>query len=251
MLAAERRQIIASLIRQQASVRVEELCMRFGASASTIRRDLEQLEQQGVLTRSYGGAVAASSDSVMELPQRNALYAEKERIGAAAAELIGKGETVFLGPGTTMMAVARHLVGKDGVTVVTDALNVAAYLTDHSQLPVILTGGQIERRETALLGHIAELTLRELRADRALIGVGGIHVTDGITGDSLPAVRFMRTVIDLMPEVIVVADHQKWGHVGPAFLAPLEAVDVIVTDTKAPSAMVWDLTELGIKIIQA
>ena len=251
MLAAERRQTIANLIRQQASVRVEDLCIRFGASASTIRRDLEQLEQQGVLTRSYGGAVAAGSDSVTELPQRNALHSEKERIGAAAAELIGEGETVFLGPGTTTMAVARHLAGKDSVTVITDALNVATYLTDHSQLPVILTGGQIERRDTALLGHVAELTLRELRADRALIGVGGIHVTDGITGDSLPAVRFMRTVIDLVPEVIVVADHQKWGRVGPAFLAPLEAVDVIVTGTKAPSAMVWDLTELGIKIIQA
>ena len=251
MLAAERRQIIAGLIRQQASVRVENLCTRLGASASTIRRDLEQLEQLGVLTRTYGGAVAVGGDSVTEPPQADPLHPEKERIGAAAAELIGQGETVFLGPGTTTMAVARHLVGKDGVTVVTDALNVAAYLTDHSRLPVILTGGQVERRETALLGHIAELTLRELRADRAIIGVGGIHVTDGITGDSLSAVRFIRTVIDLMPEVVVVADHQKWGHVGPAFLASLEAVDVIVTDTKAPSAMVWDLSELGIKVIQA
>ena len=251
MLAAERRQIIADLIRRQASVRVEDLCGRFGASASTIRRDLEQLEQRGVLTRTYGGAMAVGGDPVAEPLQANALHPEKERIGAAAAELVGKGETVFLGPGTTTMAVARHLVSKDGVTVVTDALNVAAYLTDHSQLPVILTGGQVERRGTALLGHIAELTLHELRADRAIIGVGGIHVTDGITGDSLPAVRFMRTVIDLMPEVVVVADHQKWGHVGPAFLAPLEAVDVVVTDTKAPSAMVWDLSELGIKVIQA
>jgi len=251
MLAAERRQIIAKLIRQQAIVRVEDLCVRLGASASTVRRDLEQLEQQGVLTRTYGGAVVADPASVAELPQGNDPHPEKERIGAAAAELIGEDETIFLGPGSTTMAVARHLVDKLSVTVITDALNVAAYLTDHSRLSVILTGGQIERRETALLGHIAELTLRELRADRALIGVGGIHVTDGITGDSLPAVRFMRTVIDLMPEVIVVADHRKWGRVGPAFLAPLEAVDVIVTDTNAPSAMVWDLTELGIKIIQA
>jgi len=250
MLAAKRRQIIAKLIRQQTSVQVSDLCARLGASPSTIRRDLEHLEQQKVLERTYGGAVLVTADPILKPPPSPSLDPEKERIGAAAAELIGEGETVFVGPGTTTMAVARHLAAKEGVTVVTDALDVASYLTHHSQLPVILTGGQVERQETALLGHVAELTLRELRADRAVLGVGGIHVTEGITGERLSAVRFMRIVIDLMPEVILVADHRKWGRVGPAFLAPLEAIDMIVTDTKAPSAMVWDLSELGIKIIQ-
>jgi DeoR/GlpR family transcriptional regulator of sugar metabolism len=146
--------------------------------------------------------------------------------------------------------VARHIVDVMGVTVVTNALDVAAYLTSHSQLPVILTGGQIDRRETALLGHLAELALRELRADRAIVGVRGIHVPDGVTGESLPGVEFMRRVIDLVPELVIVADSGKWGRVGPAFLAPLEAIDVIVTDLDAPPAMVWDLTELGIKVIQ-
>jgi DeoR family transcriptional regulator of aga operon len=76
-------------------------------------------------------------------------------------------------------------------------------------------------------------------------------VPDGFTGESLPAVRFLRAVIERMPEVIVVADSQKWGRVGPAFLAPLEAVDTIVTGLNAPPAMVWDLSQLGIQIIQA
>jgi DeoR/GlpR family transcriptional regulator of sugar metabolism len=93
--------------------------------------------------------------------------------------------------------------------------------------------------------------LRELRADRAIISVGGIHVPDGFTGDSLPEVQFVRTVIDMMPEVIVVADSHRWGRVGPAYLAPLEAIDTIVTGPDAPPAMVWDLSQLGIQIIQA
>jgi DeoR/GlpR family transcriptional regulator of sugar metabolism len=251
MLAAERRQEIARLIRQRSNVRVEDLVVRLEASASTIRRDLEHLERQGVLERTYGGAIVTGQQKVAAaLVEDIFLSPEKMRIGAAAAGLISADETVFLGPGTTTLAVAHHLVPKSGVTVVTNALNVAAYLTYHSQLTVILTGGQIERKDAAMLGYVAEMTLRELRADRAIIGVRGIHMPDGVTGDSLPGVQLLRTVIELVPEVVVVADSRKWGSVGPAFLASLEAIDVIVTDLQAPPAMVWDLTELGIKVIQ-
>lgn len=246
MLPAERRKLIADLVRRHSSVQINDLCARLGASSSTVRRDLAYLEREGVLKRTYGGAVAV--DTVGE--QKVGLSSAKLKIGAATAGLVDDGETIFLGPGTTTLAVAHHLVAKAGVTVITNALDIASFLTANSALPVILTGGQVDRHETATLGHIAELALRELRADRAVIGVGGIHVPDGFTGDSLAAVRLMRMVIELMPEVVVVADHSKWGRVGPAFLAPLEAIDVIVTDLQAPAAMVWDLCELGIKVIQ-
>jgi DeoR/GlpR family transcriptional regulator of sugar metabolism len=250
VLAAERRQAIANLIRQRSSVRVEDLCARFGTSASTIRRDLEYLERRGTLKRMYGGAMVADGEALASDRESTPPSLAKSRIGAAAAALIAEGETVFLGPGTTTLAVARHLAPRSNVTVVTNALSVATYLTDRSQLSVIVTGGQVERPQTALLGHLAELTLGELRADRAIIGVGGIHVPDGLTGDSLPGVQFVRSVIELMPELVIVADSSKWGRIGPAFLAALEAIDVIVTDLDAPPAMVWDLTQLGIQIIQ-
>ena len=253
MLAAERRQFIANLIRKQTVVRLGDLCDRLEVSESTIRRDLRALEERGVLERSYGGATAAGTAVT---PRKEggsmapSLSDEERRIGAATADLIAAGETVFLGPGTTAMAVAEAVADRAGITVVTNALNVAAYLTVHSRLVVILTGGQVEREETALLGHLAELTLGQLRADRAVIGVGGIQVPDGLTADSLPGSAFLRAVIDLVPQLTVVAAASKWGHVGPAFLAPLEAVDTIVTSRDAPPAMVWDLTELGIQIVQ-
>jgi len=254
MLAAERRQFIANLIRKQMVVRLGDLCDRLDASESTIRRDLQALEEQGVLKRSYGGATAAGT-AVTPSKEVGSMAPspsdEERRIGAATADLIAAGETVFLGPGTTAMAVAEALADQAGITVVTNALNVAAYLTVHSRLAVILTGGQVEREETALLGHLAELTLGQLRADRAVIGVGGIRVPDGLTADSLPGSAFLRAVIDMVPQVTVVAAASKWGHVGPGFLAPLEAVDTIVTSRDAPPAMVWDLTELGIQIVQA
>ena len=109
---------------------------------------------------------------------------------------------------------------------------------------------QLARREGARVGHVAELALGELRADRAILEVAGISLPDGITGESLSSTQFTRTVIERMPETIVIADEHKWGRVGPAFLAPLEAIDRIVTSQHAPPAMIWDLSQLGIQIIQ-
>jgi DeoR family fructose operon transcriptional repressor len=251
LLAAERRHAIAELIRRQSTVRLKELSETLQASESTIRRDLEYLEQQGLLERTYGGALIVERGAVQRTQAPSALSAAEERIGAAAAERIQEGETVFLGAGRLSLAVAHSIAPRQSITVITNALDVASHLALVSNLPVILTGGQGDRQSHALVGHVAELALEELRADRAVISVGGIHVPDGFTGESLPAAEFLRAVIDRMPEVIVMAHPQKWGHVGPAYLAPLEAVDVIVTGLDAPPAMVWDLSQLGIQIIQA
>jgi len=258
LLTTERRRAIADLIKRQSTVRLRDLSTAFETSDSTIRRDLEYLEEQGLLKRTYGGAVlsegepaSANQATIRNVRQAPQFSPEAMRIGAAAAELVAEGETVFVGAGALPLAVAHHIASRPGITVVTNSLDVATSLTQRSDLPVILTGGQVERRLGALVGHVAALALGELRADRAIIGVGGIHIPDGITGESLPEVQLVRAVIELMPEVIVVADAHKWGHVGPAFLAPLEAMDVIVTSHQAPPAMVWDLSQLGIQIIQA
>jgi DeoR/GlpR family transcriptional regulator of sugar metabolism len=223
-------------------------------SDSTIRRDLEQLESQGLLRRTYGGAVlvedqadvAGTESHLVTLPLTQA-----SPIGAAAAALVAQGETVYLSAGSLALSVAHQLAARTGITVITNALDVAAYLAHHSTLSIILTGGQLERQAGALVGHVAELALKELRADRAILDVAGISLPDGITGESLSTALFTRTVIDRMPEVIVIADEHKWGRVGPAYLAPLEAIDRIVTSQHAPPAMIWDLSQLGIQIIQA
>lgn len=251
MLAAERRRTIERLIQQQSSIQVEELATRLDASDSTIRRDLAYLEEQGVLKRTYGGAVPARPNllttSMVSIP---ALSPVQMRLGEAAARLIAEDETVFLGPGTLTLAVACHLADQHKGTIITHALDIAAYLAYHSALAVILTGGQVERQDMSLLGHLSELAMNELRADKAILSVRGIHIPDGITGDHLPGAALTRDVIGKVSEVIIVAEVAQWGSSGPAFLTPLEAVDVIVTGLDAPPAMVWDLTELGIKIIQ-
>jgi DeoR family transcriptional regulator of aga operon len=239
------------MVRTQGAVRVKELCLQLEASESTIRRDLQYLERQGILERSYGGATAIGDAALQAARQARGPREEEEaRIARATADQIAPGETVFIGPGTTPCAVAEAIAGIPRLTVMTNALNVAVHLAEKSQIPVILSGGQVDRRDTALTGHLAELALRELRADRAIVGVGGIHLPDGLTADALPGAHLLRAVIDMAPKVTVVATADRWGHVGPAFLAPLDAVDTIVTSIDAPPAMVWDLTELGIRVIQ-
>jgi DeoR/GlpR family transcriptional regulator of sugar metabolism len=253
LLTTERRRAIADRIRRQSSVRLRELSELLQVSDSTIRRDLEHLERQGLLKRTYGGAVLAQGQGTV-LAERQGIpdaQGQFSRIGAAAAALISEGETLYLGSGCLALDVAHQLATRTGITVITNALDVAAHLAHHSSLSIILTGGQLERQAGALVGHVAELALKELRADRAILEVAGISVPDGITGDSLSTAQFTRTVIDRMPEVIVIADQHKWGRVGPAYLAPLEAIDRIVTSQHAPPAMVWDLSQLGIQIIQA
>ena len=254
MLTTERRRTIADRIRRQSSVRLRELSAVLQVSDSTIRRDLEHLENQGLLKRTYGGAVlvepkdgsaGAARGPVKDLPTQ--VY----QIGAAAAALVSTGETIYLGGSSLALIVAHQLATRTGITVITNALDIAAHLAHHSTLSVILTGGQLERHAGALVGHVAELALRELRADRAILDVAGISVPDGITGESLSTAQFTRTVIDQMPEVIIVAEDHKWGRVGPAYLAPLECIDRIVTSHHAPPAMIWDLSQLGIQIIQA
>lgn len=251
MLAAERHQTISRLLQQQANVHLGELIAQLGVSESTIRRDLEHLEQQGVLRRTYGGAVAIRPDVDTPPVDAPTLSAVQMRIGAAAAQRINDGETIFLGPGALPLAVAHHLDSKRVRTVITNCLSIATYLARQAQPNVILTGGQIERPGSALVGHLAEASLRELRADKAVVGVNGLHLPDGLTADSLPVVQVLRAAIEVVSEVIVVLEASQWGSQGPAFLIPLEAVDVVVTGPDAPPAMVWDIAQLGIQVIQS
>jgi len=245
VLAAERRRTIASWLKERGTVQVHELSACLGVSPSTVRRDLDLLEGEGILRRTHGGAIDVELDRGLALAP-----GDWAQLGAAAAAQIAPGETVYLGPGEHALPVARALTRRSDVTVITNALHVAAYLADRSSMPVILIGGEVNREHGAAVGHLAELALRELRADRALIGVAGIHVPDGFTGDHLAGVQVMRAVLDVVSAVVVVADAARWGRVGPAYLAPLDVADAVVTSRDAPAAMVWDLVELGVHVIQ-
>lgn len=245
MLTAERRQTIARLLREQGAVRVSDLSARFDVSPSTVRRDLQKLAQQGLVERGYGGAVAKKDVGFPGDP----LADEKTLIGQAAAGRLNAGETVFLNAGSTTLAVAHALEGRTDLTIITNGLSVAAHLAEHSQVELIVTGGLVHRPRSAMTGHLAAQALENLHADKVILEVQGISALDGLSSDDLFRAQMAQTLLEAAPEVIVVADHTRLGRVCTARIAPVDRADLIITGRQAPDAVLWELTELEIKVV--
>ena len=244
---------ILTAIREQGQVAVSELSRNCDVSEVTIRRDLRELAEQGLLRRAHGGALLSVAN-VPEHPviQRMAAgHSWKEAIGRAAAVLVADGESVFIGSGSTTAYVARHLADHQHVTVVTNALNVASELAAAQGVAVVVTGGMMRPAELSLIGHITEQALREVRVDKVIIGMRAISLEAGLTNDYLPEVMTDRTILGMAPVLILVADHTKFGQVASAYVAPLDQVTTLVTDSGTPPQAIARLRRLGIEIVVA
>ena len=207
------------------------------------------LEEQGKVRRVHGGAVAVeepSPASARVLP--GTLEA---RIGQAVAEGITDGETVFLGPGRLTLAVARCLTGLSRLTIVTNGLEVAHWVAVHTAHTLIVTGGQAQGRDLALVGQLARAAFSSLRADYVILELGGISAVGGLTDDSLPQAEIARMLLDIGSQVIVLVPSGRVGRVAAAYIGPASDADVVVTAREAPSSFLWDLSESGVRIVLA
>jgi len=253
LLNTERKQQIAQFIRERKRATVAELSEHFDVSEATIRRDLEKLDSEGEIQRAHGGAVAVER-AAPEPPVVHRMVEneeEKRRIGRAAAQLVQDGDVIFLGSGTTTLEVARNLDDKKNLTVITNALNVVNQLAGKQNITVIVTGGLFRHSELSLIGHIAEQALKELRADKVIMGMRAISIEEGLTNDYLPETMTDRTIIQFAPEVILVVDHSKFGKVSTALVAPITSVHKIVTDAGISPQIVADLRARGMEVIIA
>jgi DeoR/GlpR family transcriptional regulator of sugar metabolism len=253
LLKEERQQLIVEAVRDNRRVIVSELSQRFDVSEVTIRRDLRELASQGALRLAHGGAVmAAPAPPEPPVVQRMSRAEScKECIGRAAAKLVSDGDSVFIGSGSTTAHVARHLADRRDLTVVTNALNVATELSTARGVTVVVTGGMMRASELSLVGHIAEQSLREVRVDKVIMGMQAISLAEGMTNDYLPEVMTDRTIIEMAPELIVVADHTKFGKVASAYVAPVERVTTLVTESETDPETLARLEEMGIRVIVA
>jgi DeoR/GlpR family transcriptional regulator of sugar metabolism len=252
-LKTTRQQKIVQAVRNNRQATVAELSRLFNVSEVTIRRDLRELANQGVLYRAHGGAVALSP-SVPEPPVVKRMgQTDRYKLGIAqaAARLIFDGDSVFIGSGSTSAFVARQLADRKDLTVITNALTVATELASAEGVTVVVTGGMMRASELSLIGHITEQALREVRVDKIVMGIPAISLEHGLTNDYLPEVMTDRTIIEMASELILVADHTKFGKVGAAFLAPLTRVTTLVTDSEADSEMIAQIEDLGIRVIVA
>lgn len=252
MLGAERAKRLIEIIQQEGSLSVVGASQRLGVSASTIRRDLIQLERQGHVSKVYGGAVVPVGDGAMHEPPRVARKsehaAEKRRIGKAAARLVGDDQTVLIAGGTTTDAMIPHLGERVRLTVVTNNVQTALAVAQHPEITVVVLGGYLRRDEYSLLGYLGVEALESLNVDHAFYGAYAID-SDGLMGAELRETETDRALISAAPQLIVLADSSKFQRRAPSRLAGASQISTLVTDSAAPEVVLKALSEQGVKVI--
>ena len=242
---------ILELLKNHQNIRISELSELLGASEATIRRDFDKMALSGLILRNHGSAnlvkVNQPEPPVIQRVQDNLL--EKQRIGRAAAELINEGESIFIGSGTTTMEVAHNLCGRSNLTVITNAETVTSILAKEEGITLVSTGGLFRHSEQSFLGHITVQSLQDLRPQKVIMGIRCLSVKYGLTSDYLPEVDTDRAIIHSSAELILVADHTKFGKVSPAFVAPIDVINTLVTDNQTPDEIITDLSDMGINVI--
>lgn len=231
------------------SVSVSELAEIFEVSLATIRRDLGLLEEQRLIGRVHGGAVARGV--LYELPLRykaGRQHDEKQRISQKAAAEVTDHLTVGLTGGTTTTEVARALAERPGLTIVTNALNIASELAVRVNLKIVVLGGVARPESYELVGPIAEAALGDLNLDLAFVGVDGIGATEGCTTHHEVEAYTNRALISKAKRVVVVADSSKLGRVAFARICALSDVDELITDTGANDGDVHAIEAAGLLV---
>ncbi len=230
-LVAGRHARILELARRTGSVSVEALATALEVTPQTIRRDLNQLAKQAMLSRVHGGAVVTSGvDNLDREARRQVAAGAKAAIGAAAAALVPDGASLFINIGTTTEAIARALVHHRHLLVVTNNLNVADILGGVPTIEVVVVGGRVRPSDRAVVGALAMEFLRGFKLDYALIGTSAIDAEGTLLDFDMDEVRVSQTIIEQARTVILATDQTKFGRPAPVRIAEVGVVDHLVTD---------------------
>ena len=250
MRQEDRLGVILERLNERSSVGVPELAEELGVSEASVRRDLRLLEQQQLLTRTHGGAVA--SGVLYELPMRyrgGQRQDAKRAIAHRAVDLLGpEVASVGLNGGSTTTEVARALMSRSKLRVVTNALNIASELAVRAQIDLVVCGGTARSESYELVGPIAEATLAGLNLDVAIIGVDGASAKAGLTTHHEVEAQTNRAILNAAERVIVVADATKIGRRAFARISEISRVSDIVTDQSADPQAVADLERAGARV---
>lgn len=250
MLNEERRRHILEILNRDGRVLVVDLAKQFRTSQVTIRKDLDLLQAHGRIQRSHGGALPVR-DSALEDPtlrEKEKLHSkEKLQIAAVAARMVHEGQVVILDSGTTTTAIARALRKFEKLTIITNAVNIAAELSG-STLEVILTGGTLRQNSFSLVGPIAEEALRRLNGDILFLGVDGFDVHHGLTTPNLLEAKVNRAMMDVARVVVAVCDSSKFGRRSLSSIAPPSGVHYLITDRGVPKADLAAIKKSGIQV---
>jgi DeoR family fructose operon transcriptional repressor len=227
----ERKIQILKLLENDRRVEVAELVSRFNVSADTIRRDLRDLENEGLVQKTHGGALkhVAAPRSFENRMEHASVF--KSSIGKAAAKLVEEDQCILIDSGTTALSVARSLQVKKG-KVLTNSLEVAKVISEYPNVELIVLGGRWDPLHQ-LVGPVTVEQLSKYRVDKVFLGMPGLDAKQGITVPSEEEAAVKRAMIQIAQQVIGLADHTKLGEIAFAYVAPASAIDVLVTDDSA------------------
>jgi DeoR family transcriptional regulator of aga operon len=250
MRQSERLSAILEALANDGSVGVADLATELDVSSATVRRDLEFLEHQRMLTRTHGGAVAQGVLYELPLRYKSARHQEeKKRIAAEAASRVADGVAIGLTGGTTTTEVARAVIDRQRLTVVTNALNIASELAIRPNLKLVVTGGYARPESYELVGPLAEQALAGLNLDVVFLGVDGISPTAGITTHHEVEAHTNLALIERARHVVVVTDSSKIGLVAFAQICAIDRVHEVITDAGADRGLLAELREAGVVVV--
>ena len=234
----------------EGSVSVSELAKHLDVTVVTARSDLVTLEEEGLLIRTHGGAVPARHPKIMERMQ-----AEKGIKGAiakkAATDMIEDGDTIIVSAGTTTALIAKYLLGKKSIHIVTNNTLLFTYARTNPQLRVTLVGGEFRPEEEGVVGPMALQALDQFYVSKAFIGIDGASVKQGFTAHFVESADLVRKMADQADQVVVVSDSSKFGSSGFARILPFDGVDALVTDSKITPEFEEELIKENVRIIKA
>jgi DeoR/GlpR family transcriptional regulator of sugar metabolism len=246
----ERLERILALFEKENRLVTKDLPEKFNTTSVTIRKDLAILEQRGLLTRTHGGAIRSKKlYPGLALNEKEKInLEEKMRIAKKAATLISKGDTILLDSGSTTSLLAKEIKHMQGITVITNAMNIANELIE-SDIEVILIGGSLLKQTSTLVGPLADASLRKITADKLFIGVDGIDFEVGLMTPNILEAKTSHVMMEIAGEIILIVDASKFGRRSLGVISKVNEINKIITTKKLPESEIEKLKKDDVEII--
>jgi DeoR family galactitol utilization operon repressor len=242
----EREREIVRLLAEDANISVVQLADRLGVSAVTVRSDLNNLAQKGVIVRTRGGATPAFHPNV--IVRQNLMVEEKNRIAQAAADLVEDGDTIMIEAGTTTALIAKYLLGKRFVNIVTNSTLIFPFARINPGVHLTVVGGEFRPSTESLVGPVALAQLERFHVRLAFVGTDGFSLDGGLTTHMVDGAEIVRRMSERSDETVLVADSGKHGRIGFVHVLPVTSVARLVSDSGLPDEAVAALQEAGIAV---
>ncbi|WP_312645305.1 DeoR/GlpR family DNA-binding transcription regulator [Hydrogenoanaerobacterium sp.] len=234
VIPAERKKRILEYIKDNGSAQIKELSVSFSVSEATIRRDLSELDEEGLIERTHGGAILSSAKTIAEpaySAKLNVQSDDEKAIAQHVSALIKDGDSVFLDSGSTTYQIAKCLTGHHNLTVVTYDLCIANTIPFHHSTSLIVTGGVKKEGDNLLTGGLTVEFIRNIHVDKAILSVDAIDLDFGVSSSDFIQAIVKKMIVGAGDQIYLVADHTKFGKAVFAKICDLKEIDLLITDS--------------------